>query len=108
MQTIWKFELDLSNGDVSQVEMPEGAAVISAGVQGERTFVVWALVDPDAPRATRRFVVHGTGHPVLQEVTETFTAGIQGHPVEVLASFINTIFIGPLVFHVFDLGEVPQ
>ncbi len=34
MQTIWKFELDLSNGDVSQIEMPEGAAAISAGIQG--------------------------------------------------------------------------
>ncbi len=107
MQTIWKFELDLSNGDVSQVEMPEGAATISAGVQGGM-IVVWALVDPDGPRVTRRFAVHGTGHPVLKEVTETFTAGIQGHPVEVLASFINTVFMGPLVFHVFDLGEVSQ
>ncbi len=108
METIWKFKLDLSNGGVSQVEMPKDAATISAGVQGERTFVVWALVDPDAPRVTRRFVVHGTGHPVLKEVTETFTAGIQDHPVEVLASFINTVFMGPLVFHVFDLGEVAQ
>ena len=107
MQTIWKFELDLSNGDASQVEMPAGAATISAGVQG-RTVVVWALVDPNAPRVTRRFVVHGTGHPVLKEVTETFTTGIQDHPVEVLASFINTVFMGPLVFHVFDLGEVAQ
>ena len=107
MQTIWKFELDLFNGDVSQIEMPEGAVSISAGVQG-RTFVVWALVDPNAPRVTRRFVVHGTGHPVLKEVTETFTAEIQNHPVEVLASFINTVFIGPLVFHIFDLGEVVQ
>ncbi len=107
MQTIWKFELDLSGGDMSQIEMPEGAATISAGVQG-MTFVVWALIDPDAPRVTRRFVVHGTGHPVLKEVTETFTAGIHDHPVEVLASFINTVFMGPLVFHVFELGEVEQ
>lgn len=107
METIWKFELDLSNGNVSQIEMPADAATISAGVQGE-TFVVWALVDPDAPRVTRRFVIHGTGHPVLKEVTETFTAGIQDHPVEVLASFINTVFMGPMVFHVFDLGEVVQ
>lgn len=105
MKTIWKFKLNFSEGDISEIGMPRGAVIISAGVQGERDIMVWALVDSDALLVARRLVVHGTGHPVLKEVTETFTAGIQGQPVEVLFSFINTVFMGPLVFHIFDLGE---
>jgi len=91
MKTVWKFGLDLSNSDITRIDMPVNAKVLSAGVQG-RGFFVWALVDPDAPTIPHRFAVHGTGHPVGDDT--------------VFADLLDTVFMGPLVFHIFDHGEV--
>lgn len=91
MSRIWKYELMLDNGDVCHVEIPQGARILSAGIQGE-TFVVWALVDPEQSKVPHRFAVHGTGHPISDEVAP--------------ARYLNVVLTGPLVFHVFDLGEV--
>ena len=90
MTTIWKFELDVTQGDRVCISIPKGAVVLSAGVQG-RNFMVWAIVDPAAPKVNRNFSVHGTGHSVPAEIE--------------WSAFINTVFMGPLVFHIFDLGE---
>ena len=89
MKTIWKFGLDPA--DTQPVQMPQNARILSAGVQ-DNDFVVWAAVDPRAPTVARRFAIHGTGHAVQDDTAE--------------GAFINTVFIGPLVFHIFDLGEV--
>lgn len=79
----------------SDVEMPEGARVLSVGVQGDDAMVVWALVDPEAKKVVRRFAVYPTG---LSEVSE--------HPV----NFVGTVMFerGRLVFHVFNAGEAPD
>ncbi len=90
MRTIWKF--GLNRGDAVRIQMPQNARVLAAGVQGN-DFVVWAVVDPSAPTVARRFAIRGTGHPVEPRTAE--------------AAFINTVFMGPLVFHIFDLGEAP-
>lgn len=93
MLTVWKFELNHRGGDLARVEMPQGADVLSAGYQGspvDGQFMIWAKVDPNAPKCQRMFTVHGTGHNAND------TDG---------AAFVDTVFLGPLVFHVFDLGE---
>ena len=90
MKTIWKFELDIAPGDRICVSMPKGAVVLSAGVKGHN-FMIWAIVDPAAPKVNRNFSVHGTGHPIPAEVE--------------WSAFINTVFMGTFVFHVFDMGE---
>ena len=77
---VWKFEL-LS----ASVRMPAYAEVLTVGVQGESVFL-WALVDPSAPYFDRRFVVHGTGHPIT----------------EPLGRFVGTAFVEGLVFHVWE------
>lgn len=66
MHVIWKYELDVG---AQVVEMPDGARVLSAQVQGEglpggTPATMWALVDPDRVPVPRRFVLIGTGHPV--------------------------------------------
>lgn len=61
-QTIWKFPLDIA--DEVRVRMPAGAKVLSVGDQCG-TLCLWALVDPEAPKEMRHFIIHGTGHPVL-------------------------------------------
>lgn len=90
MKTIWKYEAR-GGGDRFSLEMPKGARALSAGIQGQ-DIVIWAAVDPDEPAVRHDFAVHGTGHNVPDE--------------NAAASFLTTIFMGPLVFHVFDLGEV--
>ncbi len=53
---------DLQLGDEVALQLPRGAEVLTAQVQGGRP-VLWALVDPDEPRVLRRFQLHKTGEP---------------------------------------------
>ena len=50
---------------------------------------IWALVDTEAPLISRRFKVIGTGGAITD-----------------YEKFLGTVFQGPLVWHVFDCGEV--
>lgn len=84
MKTIWKYELPAEA--VSTVDLPEGGKVLSAGNQGD-SIMVWALVDPSRPALPRRFRVFGTGR------SATASEGLR---------FIGTVFMGALVFHVFE------
>lgn len=84
MRTIWKFDLLVQ--DQTNVEMPDGAEVLS--VQPTSTPAVlqlWATVDPDAPKVRRRFEVRGTGHPL---------GAVGPH--------IATVQAGMLVWHIFE------
>ena len=85
MIAVWKFPLALK--DIAEVEMPAHAEALYVGVQGDSPFL-WALVNQDAPRKTRRFRVAGTGH----------TLGPVGSHV---GSFM--LVGGALVFHVFEM-----
>ncbi len=84
LTTVWKFPLPLK--DLAEGEMPMYAEILYVGVQGDSAFL-WAWVNPDAPRKTRRFRVSGTGH----------TLGAVGAHV---GSFM--LLGGALVFHVFE------
>lgn len=83
-KTIWKFRLEVT--DTQTVEMPIGAKILDAQMQhGE--LMLWALVDPAAPKEPRSIIIHGTGHPV-------------GNIGEHIATFqMNG---GSLVFHAFE------
>ncbi|WP_269581880.1 DUF7352 domain-containing protein [Roseibium sp. Sym1] len=85
METIWKFTI--SPTDEVSIQMPEGATVLSAGVQGE-TMCLWAQVNPEKKTVVRRFYVVGTGHLM---------------PIGSLR-FIDTVQMmnGALVFHIFE------
>ena len=89
MRSIWKFPLPV--GDFVAISMPAGARVLTVQTQGINA-CLWALVDTDAPRETRRFRVFGTGHPV------------EGVEVD---SYVGTIqqLGGALVWHVFEAEE---
>ena len=87
MDTIWKFTL--SAGARTILEMPIGAQVLDIQFQGQ-SLQLWALVDPDAKRERREFLIYGTGHPI---------AGYAG-------TYIATVQMPPFVWHVFDLGGV--
>jgi hypothetical protein len=88
-RSVWKFPIDPF--DTITVEMPQGAEVLTAAMQGD-TLCLWALVNPDARLVPHRFAVAGTGH----------TRHDLDH-----ATYISTIQMmgGALVLHVFDLEE---
>lgn len=82
--SIWKYVLQPE----IELSMPVGAQVLSVREQGEE-ICLWALVTPDAPKETRRFVSFGTGHDVPAVPLQFHgTAHLQG---------------GSLVFHVFEV-----
>lgn len=87
---IWKFALDFKDGmcDVCEVDMPCDAQVLSTAFQAEG-LMAWAVVTPRNHKIKRKFRIYATGE------SDEEHAG----------SFIGTIFSGPYVFHVFDLGE---
>jgi hypothetical protein len=82
---IWKFEFEVA--DRVEVEMPEGAFVLSAGVQNPGKICVWAIVNPDARKQKRIFQVRGTGHEVFMVMAN---------------KFVGTVFDGVFVWHVFE------
>jgi len=63
--------------------------VLSAGVQGN-DIMVWAVHDDDVPERRVRVNVMGTGHPFVDAPQ---------------ASFVGTVFLLSLVFHVFATPE---
>jgi hypothetical protein len=91
VRTVWKFALEVT--DEQEIEMPEGAEILLVAQQNPintSTLDLWALVDANGPRVKRKFMVHGTGHPVTEggtHIGSIITAG------------------GALVWHVFDHGE---
>ena len=92
---IWKFEIKLDN---HSIEMPKGARILSVGVQDHlsESIMIWAMVDPEAPSCRRVFAICRTGHSIFPQA-----------PVwQNKLSFLGTVQQGPLVWHVFDGGEV--
>lgn len=57
MKTVWKFPL------VEKIEMPMRAEILSISTQGGEP-MIWALVNPEAKKEVREFMVFGTGHNV--------------------------------------------
>lgn len=81
---IWKYILN-PPGYYSEIIMPEDAAVLTVGAQGD-DICLWVLVLSSAPLISRAFVVVGTG----EEIPSGFN------------DFIGTVFIDDLVFHIFE------
>ena len=86
MMTIWKFELKPDRGEVVEMLMPRWSRILSVGGQ-HGTIMVWALVDSDTELVPFIFHVFGTGHKVSSDSLNK--------------PFLGTVFLDPLVFHVF-------
>lgn len=82
---IYKYTLSMEHQQ--DVEMPEGAQLLSVQVQNSAV-QLWALVDPTAPTVTRKIVLCATGEPIHVD----------------LGQFISTFQLlgGSVVFHAFE------
>lgn len=105
MKTIWKFPL--VRPKVNRIAMPKGARILkTSGETGENSPNIWALVDSDAEKEDRFFLVTGTGHgiPDIEGASEKyvgtfFTAVDDSHPMAPLLPRV-------LVYHVFELPDI--
>ncbi len=92
--TIWKFPFNIDTE--VEIEMPAGAKVLHVDAQRDVP-CMWALVNPDARKETRRFAVRGTGHAIPHGGARTWAH---------LGSFL--MLSESLVFHVFEISGVAQ
>lgn len=90
MRVIHKYPLNLGS---TKIMLPDGAVVLLVGEQNNDLFM-WVMLDTEkAPTVQRHFKVFGTGKelPEIQEGTD---------PI----AYIGTAFIGPFVWHIFELA----
>ncbi|WP_411753273.1 hypothetical protein [Serratia sp. (in: enterobacteria)] len=69
------------------VQVPIGAEILHADFQGT-DLMFWALVDPDAELESRTLILVPTGHITV--------------PDELNMRYINTVFQGQYVWHLFE------
>lgn len=87
MRTIHKFPL-FRIGQVNEVEIARDAIPRRVAMQGG-VLCMWAEVETDTPKKTRRFRVAGTGHPITEH--DVYIGTCDDGPD------------GPFVWHVFEV-----
>lgn len=85
-QTIWKYQLNPE----TILEIPQDGQILAIQVQNSAPYM-WVLVNPQAPKVSRKFIAYGTGH--LFESQGTIYRGTFQLPED------------GLVFHVFEYRE---
>lgn len=93
MRKVWKYPVPLT--DRFSVDLPMDAEVLavqeSVLPQSDiwDSLVMWALLNPDAPKERRTFRLAGTGHPIVDD-----------------GDYIGTTQLrNGLVFHLFEVAE---
>ena len=89
-EAIWKFPIDPIpySGDVS-VFLPVKARILTMQVDNKTGVpTMWAVVDPEADKTRRQFVVVGTGDSPPDK-----------------AEYVGTYQAGPYVWHVFEVSR---
>ncbi len=90
MKAIYKYFLEIT--DRQTLTLPQYAQILTVQVQAGNPYL-WALVDPNAPKAEYHFAIFGTGYPVSPDLALAYIATFQQYE-------------GKLVFHVFE--EFPE
>lgn len=98
MKKIYKYPLLLD--DLSHVEMPKGAEVLSVGIQDNNALVLWVIVDTDEKDTILRvFRISGTGHPLELDGSVKCS---DMHFIGTVSQLANGIGPTNLVWHVFE------
>jgi hypothetical protein len=86
MKTIFKYIL---KGDsISIISLPIDAKILTAAIQN-KSICIWAEVETDTITEERFFEIFGTGWEMSQNM------GVE-------RKYINTVFDGPYVWHVYE------
>lgn len=94
-RAVWKYPMGNWETGMFSTEMPFGAEVLSLDWQ-HGNLCMWALVDPDAVKEQRHFIIVGTGHEYSTEWPERnlTSEGYRG-----TFQYLG----GDLIFHVFEV-----
>ena len=84
MQRVYKLTFDRGETEMT-THLPLEAKVIHFAAQGNDLCAWFIHRDDDGGRAPRHFSIRGTGHDI-----------------EDSATYIDTAFLGPFVFHLFE------
>ena len=82
--TIHKYSLSVG---ANEIEMPANSSVLTVQVYNYR-FMLWAIVNPDAPMKKRKFMVVLTGEILPDNCKDK--------------NYVATIQDGAFVYHIFD------
>lgn len=74
--TIYEYAVSIT--DEFTINIPDGANILSVGVQHEDPRL-WAMVDPSRASVPHRFRLVGTGHPVNPDDSWRFIGTFQLH-----------------------------
>jgi hypothetical protein len=87
-RVIWKYPIEIT--DDQSIDMPSYAEILSVQIQNGVP-CIWALVDPDGEKETRKFEIFGTGNPIMVDI------GVE-------RTFIGSFFShdNKLVWHLFE------
>lgn len=88
-KTVWKYGFDVRDG-VQAASIPNGYRVLAVAAQGDMV-CMWAEVTPENLPVKQYFKVIGTGHPI-----------------ELIANYAGTAFIGQYVWHLYQFGGRPN
>lgn len=72
---VWKFPIPVQ--DEFALDLPVGAQVLHVDAQAGKP-CLWALVDPEAPKAQYTFYVRGTGHEVAEDLIHVGSFQLDG------------------------------
>lgn len=83
MMTIFKYPLKLQNEQA--LELPIFCIPLSVQMQGDQ-LCLWCQVESEDVKEMRAVFIYATGQPIMQKVN---------------MQFVDTVQMGPLVWHVF-------
>lgn len=89
MITIYKYPVSPSN-EPNVIQMPQGASIISCGVDGFGGRSIWAFVDTDKPTEKRKIWCVGTGWNLEDMLNNT------------CISYLGTIKDNYYIWHIFE------
>lgn len=92
---VHKLKLEFSTGTPKEYKLPEGATILTSGLQnsgvGPGDLCIWFTCEPENRLEDRTLVIYGTGHEMKEDGFHRY---------------ISTIFDRGFVWHVFELLEV--
>lgn len=96
MTSIYKYRLNSILAE-QDIEMPENAIILSAGLDANDDMCIWAMVNDSEMCKTKTFYVLGTGWE-LDDLLESLDEENDG---DVELHFINTVRKDPYIWHIF-------
>ena len=87
MITIYKYKLELT--EYQEISLPKNSEILHFNFQNQIPYI-WAVVDTKKPMELVKFVIRGTGHPILTPET---------------LDYCGTALDGPFVWHLFRIKD---